>query len=237
MPVFYQPDLTASQILLSEEESKHCVRVLRLKKGEEVELADGKGTRAIATIEDDNPKRCLLSVATKEVKDRSRNYYLVLGVAPTKNSERMDWLMEKATEAGVDEIRFIETKHSERVKVNMERFQKIAVSAMKQSKQWWLPQLFAPVKLTELLKTPTRDGLKMIAWCEENQQSISAHLLKHQSENIQVQCLIGPEGDFSQEEISLAKNAGFVPVSLGQTILRTETAALYACMATKAILS
>ena len=235
MHVFFQPQLDTPSIQLNEEESKHCVRVLRLKKGEEVHLADGKGTHAVAMISDDNPKRCVLDITGKENTPREKSYYLHILIAPTKNFERTEWFIEKATEAGIDEITLIETRNSERNKVNMERCEKIAVSAMKQSKQWWLPRINPVVKLADTVAS-IPSGLKLIAWCETNKEQLISTALKTNTQEI-ITILIGPEGDFTAQEVELAREAGFQPVSLGKSTLRTETAALYACMAVKAILS
>lgn len=234
MHVFFQPELDTPAIQLSEDESKHCVRVLRLKKGDEVHLANGKGTHAVAVISDDNPKRCVLNIASKEDNPKNRDYHLHIMIAPTKNAERTEWFIEKACEAGIDEITFIETQNSERNKVNIERCEKIAVSAMKQSKQWWLPVINPLIKLGEAA-TPVREGLKLMAWCETGDEQLLNEVLKKNSAKI-ITVLIGPEGDFTAQEVELAKGSGFEPVSLGKSILRTETAALYACMAVKALL-
>ncbi|MES2689620.1 MAG: 16S rRNA (uracil(1498)-N(3))-methyltransferase [Bacteroidota bacterium] len=234
MHVFFQPDLDTAAIQLNEDESKHCVRVLRLKKGDEVHLADGKGTHALAQIGDDNPKRCVLGITRKENNSKNRTYYLHIIIAPTKNFERTEWFIEKAVEAGIDEITFIETQNSERNKVNMERCEKIAVSAMKQSKQWWLPAINPIVKLSDAVAS-VENGLKLMAWCETNEEQLLNDALKNDAQQT-ITVLIGPEGDFTAQEVELAKRAGFQPVSLGKNILRTETAALYACMAVKAIL-
>lgn len=235
MFVFFQPDLTSPSFQLNEEESKHCVRVLRLKKGDEVHIADGKGTHALAVITDDHPKRCILDVTQRSLVEKERSYYLHILVAPTKNMERIEWFLEKATEVGIDEISFIETTNSERTKVNMERCEKITVSAMKQSKQWYLPKLNAPAKLTEVLPALQGDN-KLIAWCETPQTALLSKLLKPQGATpSHITILIGPEGDFTPDETTQAQQFGFIPSSLGKAILRTETAALYACMAAKIV--
>lgn len=227
MYVFYQPDLTTDQIVLSEEESKHCIRVLRLKKGDEVNIADGKGTQAIASIADDNVKKCVLEVKQR-LMHKPRETFLHIAIAPTKNFDRMEWFIEKATEMGIEEISFVECEHSERNRINMERCEKVAVSAMKQSKQWWLPKIndIAPLKM--FLGSSDKNALKLLAWCETNEeQSLPKHLKTSTHKHFLL--LIGPEGDFTTEEVDLAKKSGFTPVSLGENILRTETAALYAC--------
>lgn len=234
MHVFYQPDLSAEEISLNEEESKHCVRVLRLKAGNEVHLADGRGGHVLAVVKEDHPKRCLLRIVKRIQEPQPRNYYLHIMVAPTKNTERLEWFIEKATEAGIDKITFIETANSERSKVNMERCKKIAISAMKQSKQWWLPEIIAPVKLETIFESGQTNTLRLIGWCNSDKSTTLASLVLKNTETI-VDVLIGPEGDFTPQEIELAQKKGFIPVSMGANILRTETAALYACMAVKAI--
>ena len=239
MHVFYQTDLNQNQIVLSEDESKHCVRVLRLKNGDEVDLADGKGTHAKAIIVDDHPKKCVLQITQStlhtQTESSGRNYYLHIIVAPTKNFDRMEWFIEKATEAGIDEITFIETENSERAKVNLERCEKIAVSAMKQSKQWYLPKINALQKITDFLKQDIQ-GTKFMAWCETDETALINQKIKQLIGN-HITILIGPEGDLTGAEVKLAQQHQFVLVSLGKTILRTETAALYACFTIKAILS
>lgn len=234
MHVFYQPDLTQEEIFLNEEESKHCIRVLRLKSGDEVHLADGKGEHGLAVVQEAHPKRSSLAIIKRIHETFPRDYHLHIMVAPTKNAERIEWFIEKATEAGVDRITFIETANGERLKVNMERCRKIAVSAMKQSKQWWLPEINAPVNLKSVIHSASPDILKLMAWCNSDEHiTLSSEVLKSSKKEIEI--LIGPEGDFTREEVELANGAGFIPVSLGKNILRTETAALYACMAVKAL--
>ena len=239
MHVFYQPNLNQNQISLSEDESKHCVRVLRLKNGDEVDLADGKGTHAKAVIVDDHPKKCVLQITQStlytQAESSGRNYYLHLIVAPTKNFDRMEWFIEKATEAGIDEITFIETANSERTKVNIERCEKIAVSAMKQSKQWYLPKINGLQKITDIIKHDL-PGDKFIAWCEVGGTTLINQKINQIASN-HITILIGPEGDFTEAEVKLAQQHHFIPVSLGKTILRTETAALFACFTVKAILT
>jgi 16S rRNA (uracil1498-N3)-methyltransferase len=243
MHVFFQPDLSSETIQLSEEESKHCVRVIRLKTGDEVHLADGKGTHALAKISDDNPKKCILNI-TSRTQFESRQtigkpFYLHIIVAPTKNFDRMEWFIEKAVESGIDEITFIETTNSERAKINMDRCHKIAISAMKQSKQWFLPRINPLVNIHKLFEQHAfNNKTSFIAWCEsEYTELLSIHLRNTEVVNPKVTVLVGPEGDFTATEIQLAKQAGMIPVSLGENILRTETAALYACMSVKALLS
>lgn len=239
MHIFYQKNLDSNQLELTEDESKHAIRVLRLKKGDELQLTDGKGTHAIAIITNDNPKKCELEITRRNNWQRNRNYTLNIIVAPTKNMERIEWFIEKAVEIGIDDITFIETENSERIKINMERCEKIAISAMKQSKQWFLPKIHPVQKLSELLqKNNFENNHNYIAWCEvEKTQLLSTQLSKLSENPKPITILIGPEGDFTASEVKLAQQIGFIPVSLGNNILRTETAALFACMNAKIVVS
>ncbi|HEU4716941.1 MAG TPA: 16S rRNA (uracil(1498)-N(3))-methyltransferase [Bacteroidia bacterium] len=224
MHLFYVPDLSGDSVYLSEEESKHAVRVLRLKNSDIVELVDGKGTRAYGRIANDHPKRCGISITEKKTELHSRNYSIHLAIAPTKNAERIEWMLEKCTETGLDEITFLDCENSERSRINMERMEKVAVSAMKQSRQSRLP-LIHP--LTDFEKFISQDfhGQKFIAHCSGNERKNFAAAVG-KGKNVLV--LIGPEGDFSPEEIRLADSNGFGDVSFGDNRLRTETAGLFA---------
>ena len=236
MHLFYQANLALNTIILSEEESKHCVKVLRLKNGDIIHLADGNGTHAKAIITNDNPKRCELRIQTKEAIPKSGNHNLHIALAPTKNNERIEWFIEKAVEAGIDEISFIETANTERSKINLERCEKIAISAMKQSKQWYLPKINTMIPLNQFIEKEN-NGIKLISWCETLQTDfIAQHILKEKA-NQKIIVLIGPEGDFTTTEIMHATKFGYIPVSLGNTILRTETAALFVCMSVKTLLT
>lgn len=211
---------------LSEEESKHAVRVLRLQSGDNFLLADGKGNCYSARLVNAHPKRSTYTIT--EITTHPLSSQLHIAVCPTKNSDRMEWFIEKATELGVAHISFISCSRSERTKVNMERCIKTAVSAMKQSKQWWLPQIHEVIPFTSFCtQQESAYRKKYIAWCE----TPKTHHITRELSDIQspVLVLIGPEGDFTPEETAFATQAGFHPVSLGKSILRTETAALYIC--------
>ena len=226
MQLFYLPNLDDTTFVFSEEESKHCVRVLRKKIGDQLILIDGKGTEAIAIIDSDNPKKCSGTILSKKTHKPNRNYHLHLAIAPTKSFDRMEWMLEKAIEIGVDEISFLETSNSERAKINLARCEKIAIAAIKQSKQFYLPQLNELVSFENFMKANHENASKYIAWCEEES---TQHLFK------QIPCppaaksllLIGPEGDFTQGEIELALKKGYQTCSLGNSILRAETAAIF----------
>ena len=224
MHLFYTPVLNAETVLLTEEESKHAIKVLRLAKEDTVNLIDGKGGFYKAVIQDANPKKCLLRITDTTLQFGFRPYRINIAVAPTKNIERMEWFIEKATEIGVDRISFLLCERSERKQVNLERLEKVVVSAMKQSLKAYRPEL------TDLI--PFKDFVAEVKPAE----TYIAHLEEHDlmplhgvplQESVCV--LIGPEGDFSPQEIKLAYEIGIKPVTLGTSRLRTETAALVAC--------
>lgn len=227
MNVFYFPDLSSDIITLDEEESKHAVRVLRLKNGDAVELVDGKGTRATAEVSDDHPKRCALQVTERKVETTGRNFRLHIAIAPTKNIDRLEWFVEKAVETGIDAITLLSCGHSERLTVKLQRLGKVAVSGMKQSQQSWLPELNDVVPFGDFVSSVSPGAQRFIAHCDEGEKSHLKNLLQPGGE---VVVLIGPEGDFSPGEIATATAAGFRAVSLGETRLRTETAALVAAL-------
>lgn len=221
----YAPDLRPDQptYTLSEDESKHAVRVLRLAPGAPVLLVDGRGTLASTVVEDANPKRCTLRLTGHEVVP-PRPTYTHVAVAPTKNLDRMEWLVEKAVEVGVERLSFLRCARSERRDLKLERLEKIAVSALKQSGQAYLPQLD---ELTDFDKfiAEIDPSHTFIAHLEAGERTALAQVI-----GAAPRCcvLIGPEGDFSPAEIELALGRGVRPVTLGSSRLRTETAALAA---------
>ena len=237
MYMFYHPGLDSEEIIMSEEESRHCVSVLRMKAGDVLNIIDGKGHSANAVILDANKNACRLKVGTISSHLQTRPYQLHLAISPVKNSERIDWFLEKAAECGIDEISFIESRHAERVKVNMERCQRVLISAIKQSRQFYLPVLHPIQPLSDWLKRPTGNSeMKFMAWCKADAGNLLKNKL-HKKEIKRICICIGPEGDFDETEVKMATDAGFELLSLGDAILRTETAALYCCMALKALYS
>lgn len=233
MHIFYTPLISADEtdFTLSEEESKHCVRVLRLAIGSNVRLIDGKGGVFEAQVIDDHPKRTRLRIDSFTISEKIRDYHLHLMVAPTKNIERFEWFLEKATEIGVDEITPIVCDHSERKEVKWDRLNKIIIAAMKQSQQYYLPQLNDIIGFNEIISKNT-SSKKFIAHCEDGKKQFLSECLNPKEDVI---ILIGPEGDFSSQEIKQAIAASFVPISLGNTRLRTETAATVAVLETSLI--
>ena len=227
MHLFYTPDIEPahSQYFLSEEESKHCVRVLRLVAGDEVQLIDGRGGLFIAQIKDAHPKRTILQIIDVQKDFNKRNHYLHIAIAPTKNIERLEWFLEKATEIGIDEISLIICQRSERKEVKADRLNKIITSAIKQSLKAYHPVLNEPESLSKLL-TREFDGQKFIAHCDAGDKVSLKDTIDLKGRYL---ILIGPEGDFSPKEVDDALHNEFKALTLGESRLRTETAALEAC--------
>ena len=225
MHIFYTPDISGNAYSLDETESKHCVRVLRLEKGEEITLVDGRGGFFIAEIADPNPKRCLVRVVRSEYDFGQQNFQVHIAIAPTKNIERMEWFLEKATEIGITRVIPLLCQHSERKEIKPGRLEKVMISAMKQSLKAYLPQIDELTKFSDLIRQPF-DGQKYIAHCEKQHRDLLRNLVVPNQKSL---ILIGPEGDFSSEEIQAAIQSGFKPVSLGNSRLRTETAGIVAC--------
>jgi len=227
MNIFYTPDLTGKSYTLSEEESKHCVRVLRLQLGDVIHLVDGKGGYYQAKISNADPKRCDVVITNEKKEWGKRNFYLHLAVAPTKNNDRFEWLLEKTTEIGVDEISPLLCEHSERDIVKTDRMNKVLVSAMKQSLKAYLPTMNEITAFEHFLNKDFI-GQKFIAHCAQGEKE---HIKRTYHPGTNCLILIGPEGDFSSKEISMAQAKGFIPIHLGPSRLRTETAAIAACHA------
>ncbi len=225
MPLFYLPDTDSDFFDFTQEESKHILRVLRLKKGDNIFFTDGKGNIFEAVIDNDNPKHCTALIKTKKNITRNKNYHLHIAVAPTKNISRFEWFLEKATEIGIDKITPLICEHSERKTLKIERLKKILISAMKQSKQYYLPELNEVCTFSDFIKQEYT-AQKFIAFIDK---SVPGLLKNSYTKGNNVLILIGPEGDFSRNEFNQAISAGYVPISLGENRLRTETAALVAC--------
>lgn len=226
MHLFYTPDIQNIEFFqLTEEESKHAVRVLRLEINDEVWLTDGKGNLMKAIILENHPKRCTLQILHRFEKYGKRNYRLHLAVAPTKNIERFEWFLEKATEIGVDEITPILCEHSERTSIKSDRLEKVISAAMKQSLKAYHPILNPMMKFADVLKHVTASA-KLMAWCEAPADERIENFVKPTEDAL---IFIGPEGGFSQKEIEMAKLAHTHLVSISSSRLRTETAALVAC--------
>lgn len=225
LPVFYAQDIlpAATDYTMDEATSKYCIQVLRKEKGAQVLLADGRGNRYTAVITDDNRKKCVVQVQQCEAIPAPAPA-LRLAIAFTKNASRMEWLLEKATEIGIRTIIPLVTHRTEKEKIKAERLQSILVAAMLQSRQYWLPELAAPQSFDQVLESFSSEQ-RFIAHCLPEQKT---HLWQAMQPGKPAIVLIGPEGDFTPEEIKAALEKGFHPVSLGNTRLRTETAGMVA---------
>ncbi len=222
MHLFYSPHIQGDSFVLEEQESKHAIRVLRLGRGDRVILVDGKGGWYEAIIIDDHPKRCCLKIENRTEAYQTLPYRLHLAVAPTKNLERFEWFLEKATEIGLTEITPLICRRSERRQLKQERLEKILVSAMKQSLKAYKPLLNNPLTVEEFLKTE-REGSLGIAHCYPLERMGINELEPSEKYTL----MVGPEGDFTEEELGKALEAGYLPFHLGSSRLRTETAAVY----------
>lgn len=224
MHVFYTPDILTFPELPTDE-AQHCTRVLRLSQGDEIMLTDGKGNFYKAEITAASNKRCLVSIKETIRQEPLWPCRLHIALAPTKNMDRNEWFAEKATEIGIDELTFLNCRFSERQILKTDRIEKILVSAMKQSLKARLPKLNGMTAFDAFLNQELPEQ-KFIAHCYEGEKPLLKDVLKTGEDAL---VLIGPEGDFSREEIEKALEKGFKPISLGKSRLRTETAALVAC--------
>lgn len=236
MEIFYSDNIQGGICSLGKEESAHCVRVLRHRISDEVCVIDGEGTMYRCRITDDNPAATQAMILDSTPDWGSHPYTLELAVCPTKNNDRFEWFMEKATEVGVDSIYPVIGEHSERKVFKTERAEKILLSATKQSLKAKLPVINQTMTVKEFIQTSRKaEGkvLKLIAYCFEDEQCkrLSIKEVLNDFDGAEIIIMIGPEGDFSKDEAQQAIKAGFIPVHLGDSRLRTETAALTACEA------
>jgi 16S rRNA (uracil1498-N3)-methyltransferase len=222
LPYFFEPAASFSQthFQLSEETSKHCIQVLRMKSGEPLELTNGKGGLYTARIAQEDKRHCTV-IIEKETIIPAPQKKISIAISLLKNTSRFEWFLEKATEVGVTEIIPLICARTEHSRFRFDRMQQIVVSAMLQSQQSWLPVLHEPVKITAFINEATQTQ-KLIAHCEEDQKTALSGIKPANNSLL----LIGPEGDFTVQEITLALDKGFEPVSLGNTRLRTETAGI-----------
>ncbi len=226
MQLFYNPDIneTTETFSFDKEESRHIIKVLRKKDSDILHVTNGLGLLFETEITLASDNKCIVEVLSIK-KSPEPKFRLHLAVAPTKMNDRFEWFLEKATEIGIQEITPVFCDRSERKVINLERFEKIILSAMKQSNETYLPKLNEAISFKEFIKQKN-EGLQLIAHCEETDKKSLKEVLKP-NENVTI--LIGPEGDFSDKEIALALENNFQPVALGNTRLRTETAAVVAC--------
>lgn len=224
LPFFYKADITTDTLVLDEDTSKHVTGVLRMKVGESLLLTDGKGTKATAVITDDHRKRCAVNIIHRENEER-KSGGVTIAISLVKAAARFEWFLEKATEMGVREIIPLICQRSEKEKFREERLQQIITSAMLQSQQVWMPRLHAPTQFDKII-TDTNKQHRFIAHCLPQQKASLAQMDIKENETSVM--LIGPEGDFTETEIEAALQKGFIPVALGNTRLRTETAGMVA---------
>ena len=223
MQLFYLPDITKKAIL-SKEESFHCLKVLRCKKDQLIHLTDGKGNLFSAIIDDENIKACSLRKVKKILSKKSK-YKIHLVVAPPKRFEKSEWMIEKISEIGVDKVTFIYTQHSERRKIKLDRLEKISIASMKQSNSLKKLKIEEIISLQSFLRNYNTNDEKYIAHMDEGNELLKKSFKKNESFTI----LIGPEGDFSSNEITDAHKKKFKSISLGKNTLKTETASIIAC--------
>ena len=222
---FYVPDICSDEVMLSQEESHHCSRVLRLAEGTAVKLSDGRGKLCDALIAENGKKFTRVTINSIRSFPPAFNGEIAIAVAPTKNIARFEWFVEKAVEIGISNIIPLICENSERNNLRTDRLEKLIISAAKQSHQVWFPKIHLPTLFHEIVQSSFYQT-RLIAWCSDNNTSGIADFYKPGSNAL---VLIGPEGDFSHEEIVTAMNNRFHSISLGNTRLRTETAALVAC--------
>ncbi|MDC3319852.1 16S rRNA (uracil(1498)-N(3))-methyltransferase [Flavobacteriaceae bacterium] len=226
MQLFYNSIINkdTKEITFDKVESKHIIKVLRKKEGDQIFITNGKGEFFICKITIANYKRCLVSIISREEKKKLRDYYLHVVLSPLKNNDRLEWFLEKATEIGIDEITLVICDNSERKFIKAERLEKIILAAMKQSLKFELPKLNTVITFSEFFKKKYTNTV-YIAHCEKGDKKL---LKNHVKPKESVTILIGPEGDFSSREISKSIKSGCIPITLGNTRLRAETAALVA---------
>ncbi|TBW29249.1 16S rRNA (uracil(1498)-N(3))-methyltransferase [Gramella sp. KN1008] len=227
MQLFYNPKISEkdTQVVFQRDESKHIAKVLRKKEGDILNITNGEGLLFEAEIITSDIKQCVAKIISVD-KQPPPPYYLHMIVAPTKMNDRFEWFLEKAMEIGVHEITPVICEHSERKVVKLNRFERVLQSAMKQSLHFRMPRLNEPVSFSDFVNSEV-EGDKFIAHCEDEAEK--AYLQKKLNPGTNVHILIGPEGDFTTTEIEMARDKGWVPVSLGDSRLRTETAAIVAC--------
>jgi len=228
MQIFYVTDLDGDSCTLDETESRHCARVLRMSKGDRVNLIDGKGVFCEGLITDPDPRACMIRITDRKEEFEKRNYRLHIAISPLKNPDRFEWFVEKSVEIGVDELTPLICRNTEKPGIKKDRINNIIVSAMKQSIKAYRPVLNDPQDFSEFTGREY-SGLKIIAHCSQSQQRSAITDIYSKGNDAVI--MIGPEGDFSDDEIAVAIEKGFRPVHLGRSRLRTETAGVAACSA------
>jgi len=223
--LFYQPAIVTGIHYLDQEESKHCIRVLRKKQGENILITDGLGHLYKALITNPNPAKCEFTIQSV-TEDPKRNYNIHLAISPTKNSDRIEWMVEKCVEIGIDEVTLLLCRNTEKKKFKTTRIEKLAISAMKQSHRGWLPKINPLTSFNDFIKSLPPNTTNYIAYVDQSNPNHLLHLAKPSEDYV---VMVGPEGDFSPDEIDIATQQAFKKVSLGNYRLRTETAGLAVC--------
>lgn len=227
MNIFYAPEISGDFCYLDENESGHCIRVLRMSAGSVLKVTDGAGHLYEGLVVDPDPAKCKIRIIAPIDSDEERHYRLHIAISPLKNHDRFEWFLEKCVEIGIDEITPVICRNTEKPGVKVLRLNSIIIAAMKQSLKTIKPVLNDPVSFEEFLRRDLR-GVKMIAHCHKDQEKSAVDKVCQRGEPATI--LIGPEGDFSEEETALALVKGFLPVHLGKSRLRTETAGIAACL-------
>ncbi len=226
MQIFYTKNVSEGKAHFSREESMHCLRVLRMRRGESLRFTDGSGNLYEGVITDDDPTSMTATVISAEHDQGRRGYRLHMAISPLKNDDRLEWFIEKAVETGVDEITPLICSRTEKRKIRKERLEGLILSAMKQSVRCYLPRLNDPVLFNDFIDV-THEGKKIIACCDPAIERVPITSSFSRAEEVTI--LIGPEGDFTAEEVARAVNNGYAPVHIGSSRLRTETAGVAAC--------
>jgi 16S rRNA (uracil1498-N3)-methyltransferase len=226
MQIFYSANVSDGKALFSRDESGHCLKVLRMRLGESLNFTDGKGTLYEGVISDDDPSGMTVTVTSAFNHYGRRSYRIHIAISPLKNEDRLEWFIEKAVETGIDEITPLLCNRTEKKKIRKERLEGLILSAMKQSVKCYLPQLNEPVTFNEFINA-TYNGRRLIASCDPDivRTGITSSFCRGE----EVTILVGPEGDFTSDELTRAIKAGFVPIHIGTSRFRTETAGVAAC--------
>lgn len=226
MNYFYQPEIQHGILELNPDESNHCIRVLRIKPDDLIQVLDGKGGWFVCKVTEASPVKTRFEIVEKKT-GKERDHSIHIAIAPTKNLDRLEWFVEKSVEIGIDRISYLSCKHSERKHLKLGRLRKKAIGALKQSGNLYLPEMSDMIPFESFIRTASGTIQKYIAYADrENARSLT----QTATPNGNYLVLIGPEGDFSPDEVRASRDRGFLPVSLGPSRLRTETAGLVACM-------
>ena len=226
MQLFYSNQIEDNFIVLPSSDSKHCVKTLRYSVGDTVHVVDGNGNHYTATLLEDDINKCILKIININSNFDNRKHYIHIAIAPTKSHDRLEWFVEKAVEIGVDEITFLQCNNSERKRLRMDRIEKIAITAMKQTLKATLPIIHKIIDFNLFIQENTKDADLYIAHLKDGKRTLLKSIKSRFSASV---ILIGPEGDFSPEEIKNAVNQNYKPISLGNSRFRTETAGIVAC--------